>query len=307
MAQATHGFWSDFRKFFFRGLAILLPSMVTLALVYWAGSFLWEKVANPINKGVRSAFLAAAPEIVGESGMPGWYVVTEDQVAEVMRTARPRPANEAIALKVIRREQFRGWWEARWYLQAIGFVVAVVSVYLAGVALGNLIGRRVYARVEALAVRVPIIKQVYPSVKQVTDFVLGQGEQKSKLPAGRTVMVEYPRKGIWTLGLMTRESPRSVNERVGRACVAIFIPTTPTPFTGFTINVPADEVFEVAMTIDELIKFVVSAGVLISDGQVTGVMPEIDSGQVPEGWRAASRGGPPRVEGTALPGPDAAG
>ena len=290
MAQkSTHTFWGDFRKFFFRGLAILLPSLVTLAIVYWAGSFLWEKVANPINKGVRVALVRVGPEIVGESGMPAWYQVTDEQVAEAMKTIRPRPANEGLARKLIRGEQFRGWWEARWYLQAIGFVVAIVAVYLAGVAVGNLIGRRVYARVEALAVRVPVIKQVYPSVKQVTDFVLGQGDQKAKLPAGRAVLVEYPRKGIWTLGLMTRESPRGVNERAGAACVTIFVPTTPTPFTGFTINVPASEVYEVAMTIDELIKFVVSAGVLIPESQVVGVVPPMDSSQIPEGWRGPSR------------------
>lgn len=290
MAQkSTHTFWGDFRKFFFRGLAILLPSLVTLAIVYWAGSFLWEKVANPINKGVRVAFVRVGPEIVGESEMPAWYRVTDEQVAEAMKTIRPRPANEVLARKLIRAEQFRGWWEARWYLQAIGFVVAIVAVYLAGIAVGNLIGRRVYARVEALAVRVPVIKQVYPSVKQVTDFVLGQGDQKAKLPAGRTVLVEYPRKGIWTLGLMTRESPRGVNERAGAACVTIFVPTTPTPFTGFTINVPASEVYEVAMTIDELIKFVVSAGVLIPESQVVGVVPPMDSSQIPEGWRGPSR------------------
>lgn len=290
MAQkSTHTFWGDFRKFFFRGLAILLPSLVTLALVYWAGSFLWEKVANPINKGVRVAWVRVGPEIVGESGMPAWYHVTDEQVAEALKTVRPRPADEAAARKLIRVEQFRGWWEARWYLQAIGFVVAIVAVYLAGVAVGNLIGRRVYARVEALAVRVPVIKQVYPSVKQVTDFVLGQGDQKAKLPAGRTVLVEYPRKGIWTLGLMTRESPRGVNERAGAPCVTIFVPTTPTPFTGFTINVPASEVYEVAMTIDELIKFVVSAGVLIPESQVVGVVPPMDSSQIPEGWRGPSR------------------
>lgn len=291
MGKPTHTFWGDFRKFFFRGLAILLPSLVTLALLYWAGSFLWGKVANPINRGVRVTVLATAPEIFGEGAMPSWYQVTDDQVAEAMRTMRPRPTHESAVVKRIRADQFRGWWEDRWYLQAIGFIVAMVAVYLAGIAVGNLIGRRVYARVEALAVRVPVIKQVYPSVKQVTDFLLGQGDQKAKLPAGRAVMVEYPRKGIWTLGLMTRESPRAVNDRVGAACVAIFVPTTPTPFTGFTINVPATEVYEVAMTIDELIKYVVSGGVLIPDAQVTGVMPVIDSSQVPPGWRAAARSG----------------
>ncbi len=310
MAQATHTFWGDFRKFFFRGLAILLPSLVTLALLFWAGSFLWGKVANPINKGVRTVVLAAAPELASEHAMPEWYRVEDAQVAEAMRTVRPRPTSEEAARKQIRADQFRAWWEARWYLQAIGFVVAVVAIYLAGVAVGNLIGRKLYARVEAIAVRVPVIKQVYPSVKQVTDFLLGQGDQRAKLPAGRAVMVQYPREGIWTLGLMTRESPVAVNQRAGTPCVTIFVPTTPTPFTGFTINVPAREVYEVAMSIDELIKFVVSAGVLIPESQVAGAMPAIDSSHIPAGWRPGTRGtiasGAVRGGSAAVGGPDGA-
>jgi len=301
MTTQARTFTDDFRKFFFRGLAIVLPSLVTLMLLYWAGSFLWQKVANPINKGVRGLVLVVAPEVIPATSMPSWYEVTPAELAQAMLTYRPKPVNEDAARHIIRMDQLRAWWEARWYLQAIGFIVAIIIIYLAGVVVGNLIGRRIYARIESIAVRVPVIKQIYPSVKQVTDFVLGQGDQKSKLPAGRVVAIEYPRKGIWTLGLMTREAAIAVNLRAGAPCVAVFVPTTPTPFTGFTVHLPATDVFEVPWTIDELIKFVVSAGVLIPESQVTGLTPVIDSGQVPAGWRATAPRGTDGV-----PRPDAA-
>ena len=297
--SATHKptFMSDFRKFFFRGLAILLPSVVTIGLLIWALGFVWNFVARPINGGVRSAVVWVGPMIVGEEGMPAWYRVSDDEVLEAR--ARLGVAEEVSDESVrtdLRREGLRQFWVTHWYLQGIGFVVGLMLVYLAGFLVGNYIGRRIYARVESWVIRIPGIKQVYPSVKQVTDFLLGEGEQKKPLPTGRVVLVEYPRKGIWTVGLMTGDTMVAIEGVVREPCVTVFIPSSPTPFTGYTITLPANEVHELPISLDEALRFVVSGGVLVPPRQQVGEHREIRSAgarDLAEEADAAMMGAPP--------------
>ncbi len=271
--KQRHTFGSDFRKFFFRGLAILLPSLVTLAIVFWAYNFLNNNIASPINAGVRTAVATLAPRILGEedlAGMASWYLVTPEELAEARQRIRnPEISAETLTARV-RAESLREVWDDRIYLSAIGFVVAIILVYLAGILVGNYLGRRTYQRLEGWLVRLPVIKQVYPNVKQVTDFLLGESDdkQKAKLPSsGRVVLVEYPRKGIWTVGLLTGDTMRAIMEVAGEPCVTVFIPSSPTPFTGYTITVPAAEVHELPISFDEAIRFVVSGGVLVPPKQ----------------------------------------
>ncbi len=275
MANHQPTFMGDFRKFFVKGLAILLPTVLTIALLLYVVFFIHTRIAGPINAGVRWTVLEAGPRVVGEQGMPGWYRVSEEDVAERM-AAKPRPANEAAARAQLRAEAFRTYWNRHWYLEAIGFIIALVLVYLAGVLVGNYLGRRIYARVEQVFLKVPMVRQVYPSVKQVTDFLLGDEEKKKAMPSNRVVLVEYPRKGIWTVGLMTGETMNAIEHIIGDRCVTIFIPSSPTPFTGYTITVPAKEVYELPISMDETIRFVVSGGVLIPDRQRPETPPQIN-------------------------------
>jgi uncharacterized membrane protein len=269
-------FTGDFRKFFVKGLAILLPTVLTIALLLYVIFFIYNRIAGPINAGVRWSVIAVAPRIAGDERMPAWYEVSRAQIDEAMSTYRPKPRSEEAAIERIRTDAFRAYWNQHWSLEAIGFIIAVVLVYLAGVLVGNFIGRRIYARVEKLFLKVPMVRQVYPSVKQVTDFVLGDNDKKQALPSNRVVLVEYPRKGIWTVGLMTGETMNAIEHVIGERCVTIFIPSSPTPFTGYTITVPAKEVYELPISMDETIRFVVSGGVLIPERQRPETPPVIN-------------------------------
>jgi len=135
--------------------------------------------------------------------------------------------------------------------------------------LGGLIGRRLYARVEKLLARVPGFKQVYPHVKQVTEMIIGD----RPLAFNRVVLVEYPRKGIWTVGLVTGDSMRTIREAAGADTLSVFIPSTPTPFTGFTITVLKDEVVDLPVQVDAAVRFLITGGVLVPDREVWGERP----------------------------------
>jgi len=264
-----HTFMSDFRTFFLKGLAILLPSLVTLALLLWAYNFLRTNIAEPINGAVRQGVLVVTPYFFDDMAIeaqPDWFVVTEAEMVERAggpdRFAGLDQARRDVLRARSRGEAFADYWRERWWLQGIGFVVAIVAVYLAGVLVGNYLGRRVYVRFEGWLVRVPVIKQVYPNVKQIVQFLIG--DEESKMPTtGKVVLVEYPRRGIWTVGLMTGGTLSSIESAAGKPSVTVFIPSSPTPFTGYTINLPADEVRELDITFDEAIRFVVSGGVLV--------------------------------------------
>ncbi len=279
VVRLRRGFWGDFREFFFRGLGILLPSVITLALLWWAAGFLWVRVAEPINRAVRWGVVQGAPLVLAPSALPGWYTVTESQV-EAVRTERIRlglakaPTTDAARMKLdetiryqLRMSNLSEIWKRRFYLQPIGLVVAVILIYLAGLLVGNYLGRKIWLAIEKRAIRFPVIKQVYPSIKQIVEFMLGGGPQKNLLSSGRVVAVPYPRVGIWTVGLMTGETLMAIEDKAGVPCVTVFIPSTPTPFTGFTITVPADEVVELPLSFDDAIRFVVSGGVLVPPSQ----------------------------------------
>ncbi|MBX3322218.1 MAG: DUF502 domain-containing protein [Phycisphaeraceae bacterium] len=274
--KADTSFQSDFKKFFGRGLAILLPSIVTLWILWQAFLFLLNNVAEPINRGIRFGTVWAMPLVVDENKPPAWYVISDEQVRTKLRQAGKwpdDPEERALVLKIrrdeiseeYRREYLQGFWADRWYLQFVGLVIAVLLIYLAGLLLGNFVGKQVYGRLERLISRVPGFKQVYPHVKQLVELILGD----RAMAFGTVVLVEYPSKDIWTLGFLTGESFRGADELAGGEVVSVFIPTSPTPFTGFTINVDRRRVRAMDMPMDQALRFVITAGVLVPDKEVT--------------------------------------
>lgn len=267
--RQKRSFWHDFRTFFVRGLVILLPSLLTLAILLWAYNFLKSNIAEPINWAVQRVVIQAVPQVYpNELDRPSWYLADRDEIIRrapsSYRNYADLPAGQRRSItRQIRSEQLREYWRERWYLQGIGFVVAITAVYLAGVLVGNYLGRKLYVRFESWLIRIPIIKQVYPSVKQIVDFLIGE-DTSSKLPtSGRVVLVEYPRRGIYTVGLLTGGTLKSIEKVAGEPSVTVFIPSSPTPFTGYTINLAASEVYPIDISFDEAIRFVVSAGVLV--------------------------------------------
>lgn len=254
----------DFKRFFGRGLAVLLPSILTLWLLWQAFVFLFNNVAEPINRGIRVVVVEVAPRVMPEDSRPQFMVVEPGQIDEFLASAEGKPfrgrSTTAVREHLV-RQQLGDFWRQHWYLQGTGLLVAIMLIYLAGLLLGNYLGRRFYARVERLISQIPGFKQVYPHVKQVVDLIMGD----RKVAFRRVVMVQYPRRGLWTLGLVTSDSLSMIHEATGVPCIAVFIPSTPTPFTGFAITVPRDEAIDVPMSIDEAIRFFITGGTLVPD------------------------------------------
>lgn len=218
---------------------MLLPSVLTLWIVVQAYRFIDNNIAEPINRGIRVALVNTNQY---------WYQL-------IPNVDSP-----------IEAERIHAWWREHWGMNLIGLVVAIIGVYIAGRLVGGFLGRQIYRRLERLITSLPVFKWVYPHVKQVVDFLFGE---EKPIEFNRVVVCEYPRKGIWSVGFATGDPLRSVYERAGDS-VTIFIPSSPTPFTGYTITVPRKEVFELPISVEEAIRFAVTGGVLIPEHQKIG-------------------------------------
>jgi len=259
-------FIGDFRQFFSRGLAILLPTILTLWILWYAAVFVFDNVAVPINRGIRAAVVYVAPRVIPDQHLPGWAVVTEEEIARYRATEKGQELANAADDRVRRmivRERLGRLWKEHWYLAGTGLVVAMILIYFSGMLLGGLIGRRVTMRVEGLLTRVPGFKQVYPHVKQVVEMVIGE----RPIAFNRVVAVQYPREGIWTVAFVTGRSLKIVHDKAGAECLSVFVPSTPMPLTGFTITVPVKDVVDLPISIEEAVRFFVTGGVLVPPSQ----------------------------------------
>jgi len=156
-------------------------------------------------------------------------------------------------------------------LSAASFLIAVLIVCIVGALLASVVGRSLWRMIENFIMNTPMLRRVYPYIKQITDFLLTQEEQKKMF--SRVVAVEYPRKGIWSIGFVTGSGIQRVVDNVKKEFLTVLIPTSPTPFTGFVIMVPKKQTIEMDMTIEEALRFTVSAGVIAPGRERAAALP----------------------------------
>jgi uncharacterized membrane protein len=276
--RTTSSFWTNFRRFFFRGVAILLPSVLTIWIVVQLYLFVDAQVARPINAGIRTAVLQVVSALP-DAAQPEWFTVSDRELND-FRTALAQQgtieartlakASDAQLLAEIRRNDLARLWEARWYLRLVGLVVAILLFYFAGLLLGGIFGRAIYEHVERFLTRLPVVKQVYPHVKQLVDLLLGE----KKMAFRRVVLVQYPSKDVWSVAFVTSGGLAAAAEALHADILTVFVPSTPTPFTGFTVTVKKADAIDLPISVDEALRFVLTGGVLVPDKQARpGVLP----------------------------------
>lgn len=140
-----------------------------------------------------------------------------------------------------------------------GVVVAIVIVLVTGLIAANFVGRKLFDIGDAIVDRIPLVSSIYSAVKQVMRTVLDDGAESFK----RVLMVQYPRKGLWTLGFQTGVGVGEVQQRTEHEVITVFIPTTPNPTSGFVIMVPREDAIELDMSVEDGLKFVMSLGVVV--------------------------------------------
>jgi uncharacterized membrane protein len=253
-----------FKGYFLHGLAVLLPTILTIWLFVWGYTFIQTKISVHINRGLVYAFALMANERVQvtDKEVRAYLLKNKPELAdneqELQIHMRRPDIQRKVRIEVLRQSLAKTWVDGPGSIA--GFLVAVVGVCILGALLASYVGRSLWRNVEKFIMNTPVLRKVFPYVKQVTDFLLTDEEQKKLF--SRVVAVEYPRKGIWSLGFVTGSGLEKVVSSVKREFLTVIIPTSPTPFTGFVITVPKKQTIDLDMTMEEALRFIISGGVI---------------------------------------------
>lgn len=144
-------------------------------------------------------------------------------------------------------------------IPGLGVILTVLLLLLTGLLAANFVGRSIVGGWESLLERIPIVRSIYSASKNFAEIVFSDSGNAFK----KVLLVEYPRKGIYTLTFQTATNLGEVQGRTGEDVVCCFVPTTPNPTSGFIIIVPKADVIELDMSVDEAAKLVMSLGVVI--------------------------------------------
>jgi len=149
------------------------------------------------------------------------------------------------------------------HIPGLGVVLSVAIVLVTGVVVANLAGRRLVAAWESLLARIPLVRTIYAGVKQIAETVFSEKGTSFR----KVLLVEYPRKGLWSLAFYTGTAVGEVQEKTAQEVVGVFVPTTPNPTSGFFMMIPRADVIELDMSVDDGIKMIMSMGVIIPQGK----------------------------------------
>ena len=144
------------------------------------------------------------------------------------------------------------------YFRGLSIIILVYLVMIIGFFVTNYFGRKIYLFFENLMIRVPFFKQVYPAFKEIALFLFS----RDKLSFKQVIIVEYPRKGIYSFGFLTNESNKEINKKTGHEMCNVFLPSAPGPVTGYVVMIPKKDISYTYISVEAAIKFNVSGGVV---------------------------------------------
>ncbi len=153
------------------------------------------------------------------------------------------------------------WYDALYggtTIPGIGLVIALSGFVLIGWFATNFLGRLFIRISEYIVDRMPVIRTLYGAIKQIFETIMASQSSAFR----EVVMLEYPRKGVWSIGFVTGISQGEVQEHTAKETVNVFVPTTPNPTSGYLLFVPKKELIYLNMSVEEGVKLVVSAGII---------------------------------------------
>ncbi len=286
-----------FRSAVMRGFGVFLTPLLTIVIMLWILGTVRVYVFEPLESGARNvvAFFMAKNNVYYDPRLTEEIEVIDGEryrrmsddayVPETVYAVVKQQDGEALADRETGRGMYRRYVQLKylngWVVVPTFLIVVIPLFYLLGrfVAVG--LGGYVWDAFERLIKRVPLVRNVYTSVRQVTDFMFNQRD----IQYTRVVAVEYPRKATWSLGFVTGESLLEIREAAAEPILAVLIPTSPMPVTGFTVTVLKSETLDLNLTIDQALEYIVSCGVVVPPHQLQSKLDERGTQRFP-GQRA---------------------
>lgn len=212
------------KRYLVTGLIAILPLLVTVYILNWGLQFIHSTIGATISK-----------------------------VAESILGSEKDPYHSEWA------NFLHGVLISRAFADVLGLVLFVALLFVVGMMLGTFVGRQLFDAFEKRVARLPMVRIIYPLVRQVTEFFTNRKQRQF----GRVVAVEYPRKGIYSVAFVTSEGVEDVRDRNGRQMICVFVPNAPSPVTGWVLFCPEEEVLPLSMTVDEAFRLLLSGGVVV--------------------------------------------
>jgi len=144
-------------------------------------------------------------------------------------------------------------------IPGLGVLLSVLIILFTGMIAANLLGGKLVALWESILARIPLVRSVYSAVKQLTETLFSPSGQSFR----KVLLVEYPRKGAWTLAFQTGTDAGEAQQKTGEDVINIYVPTTPNPTSGFFLMIPRRDVIELDMSVDEGLRMIISMGVVV--------------------------------------------
>jgi len=144
-------------------------------------------------------------------------------------------------------------------IPGLGVILTIAVLLLTGVLAANFVGRAFVGGWESLLERIPVVRSIYSAAKNFAEIVFSDSSQSFK----NVLLIEYPRKGLYSLAFQTATELGEVQGRTGLDVVSCFVPTTPNPTSGFIIIVPRGDITVLDMDVDEALKMIISLGVVV--------------------------------------------
>ena len=271
-----------FRRAVLRGLGVVLPPLLTIVFFLWLWNSVQSYILQPLDSLANAVIYLSIADVYEEAprgvnpSPSGTYNFGDNRYVKlptgqlipsvIHETVMKNPGLDMpstakgfykryIATQIIPR---------RWTIPFMFCMLVLVS-YLLGKFIAASVGRLIVHNFERIISRLPIISTVYSAVKQVTDLIFSDDE----IEYTRVVAIEYPRRGLWSLGFVTGESMLSLQNAAQEPVLSVLMPTSPMPATGFTVTVRRSEAVDLALTVDQAFQFIVSCGVVVPVGEQT--------------------------------------
>jgi uncharacterized membrane protein len=145
-------------------------------------------------------------------------------------------------------------------IPGLGVIVTVLLILICGLIARSYFGYKVVSSGENLVDKVPFVRTIYQSIKQVSDSMFSDRRSGFK----KVVLVEFPRKGLYTIGFVTGTPSQEILSKIGQKNVSVFLPTTPNPTSGYLVMMPEDDLIQVNMSVEEALTYIISVGIVTS-------------------------------------------
>jgi uncharacterized membrane protein len=145
------------------------------------------------------------------------------------------------------------------HIPGLGVLLTLGILLLVGFAVSNFIGKKLVTWGDAVVARIPVVRSIYSSVKQVSDTLFSPGGNAFR----KAVLVQWPRPDVWTVAFVTGAPGGEVTRHLTGDYLSVYVPTTPNPTGGYFVMLPKSDCVELKMTVDEALKYVISMGVVV--------------------------------------------